>query len=340
MARWRDRSARRFYIICYIIASEGEALKRIVWHGDSLERIRSFPDDARQDVGYELERVQRNLGEPRDWKPMNLVGAGVVEIRVHARGEYRVFYVAKWKDFIHVCTHSRRRRGKPGKPDIELAAKRYREAVEEQVMAKRQQGVSDNVFEQLGFKPEEALNLRIRSEMMNALIAEIEKKGLTQAQAATLLGVSEPRISDLMRGKLHLFSIDTLVALLSASGLRVEMKVRKSGVRRAKAALQFVDSSKLAERVGFEPTLEFPLNTLSKRAPSTTRPSLRLEEKEAARSLLSGFQISSQDNTRDPPRPPAAEAGRARNPRNSAPRRLCGEIPSPCDSLPPCKAVL
>jgi len=95
-------------------------------------------------------------------------------------------------------------------------------------MARRQQGKSDNVFEQLGFKREEALNLRLRSEMMNALIAEVEKKGLTQVQAAEQLGVSQPRISDLMRGKLHLFSINTLVTLHSAAGLRVEMKVRKA----------------------------------------------------------------------------------------------------------------
>jgi predicted XRE-type DNA-binding protein len=95
-------------------------------------------------------------------------------------------------------------------------------------MAKRQQCESDNVFAQLGFKREEALNLRLRSEMMNALIVEIEKKGLTQAQAAAQLGVSQPRISDLMRGKLHLFSIDTLITLLAAAGLRVEMKLRRA----------------------------------------------------------------------------------------------------------------
>ena len=72
------------------------------------------------------------------------------------------------------------------------------------------------------------VNLRLRSDMMNALIAEIEDRGLTQAQAAKLLGVSQLRISDLMRGKLHLFSIDMLVTLLSAAGLRVEMKVRRA----------------------------------------------------------------------------------------------------------------
>jgi phage-related protein len=108
----------------------GEALKRIVWHGDSLERIRSFPDDARQDAGYELERVQRNL-EPRDWTPMKAAGAGVIEIRVHAGGEYRVFYVAKFKDAVHVLHAFVIKTQKTRRAEIELAAKRYRMALEE-----------------------------------------------------------------------------------------------------------------------------------------------------------------------------------------------------------------
>jgi predicted XRE-type DNA-binding protein len=50
---------------------------------------------------------------------------------------------------------------------------------------------------------------------------------LTQARAAKLFGVSQPRISDLMRGKINLFSIDNLVRLLAAAGLRVDLKVKK-----------------------------------------------------------------------------------------------------------------
>jgi predicted XRE-type DNA-binding protein len=73
----------------------------------------------------------------------------------------------------------------------------------------------------------EADHLQLRSAMMTRLIAEIEKQGLTQAQAAKRMGITQPRVSDLMRGKLHLFSIDTLVALLSSMGLRVDLKVRK-----------------------------------------------------------------------------------------------------------------
>ena len=63
---------------------------------------------------------------------------------------------------------------------------------------------------------------------MNALIAHIEKKKLTQTQLAKLLGVTQPRVSDLMRGKIHLFSIDTLVNLLAAAGLKVSLRVSRA----------------------------------------------------------------------------------------------------------------
>jgi predicted XRE-type DNA-binding protein len=63
--------------------------------------------------------------------------------------------------------------------------------------------------------------------MMTRLIAEIERVGLTQANAAKRMGVTQPRVSDLMRGKLHLFSIDMLVSMLWAMGLAVDLKVRK-----------------------------------------------------------------------------------------------------------------
>ena len=85
-----------------------------------------------------------------------------------------------------------------------------------------------DVFTDLGFPPPEAENLRIRSAMMRALVASIRKEELTQAQAAKRLGVTQPRISDLMRGKIHLFSIDNLVVLLAAAGLRVDLKVKRA----------------------------------------------------------------------------------------------------------------
>jgi len=84
-----------------------------------------------------------------------------------------------------------------------------------------------DVFSDLGFAPAEAENLRIRSAMMRALVAFVRKRNLTQERAALLLGVTQPRVSDLMRGKIYLFSIDNLVNLLSAAGMRVDLRVKK-----------------------------------------------------------------------------------------------------------------
>ncbi len=92
---------------------------------------------------------------------------------------------------------------------------------------KRRHQDSD-IFQDLGFDPAQSENLRIRAEVMNALISHLENRKLTQAQAAKLLGVTQPRISDLMRGKIQLFSIDTLVNFLAAVGLRVDLRVHKA----------------------------------------------------------------------------------------------------------------
>jgi len=86
-----------------------------------------------------------------------------------------------------------------------------------------------NVFEDLGFPPKEAEHLRMRSDLMIAIRKLIEKRGLSQVKAAALLGVSQPRISDLVRGKIDRFSIDTLVEMLGNAGMdvRFTMKSRR-----------------------------------------------------------------------------------------------------------------
>jgi predicted XRE-type DNA-binding protein len=71
----------------------------------------------------------------------------------------------------------------------------------------------------------EAENMRLRSVLMIALRDYIEREGLSQAEAARRMGVTQPRISDLMRGKISLFGLDSLVNMLAAVGLHVEAKV-------------------------------------------------------------------------------------------------------------------
>jgi predicted XRE-type DNA-binding protein len=85
----------------------------------------------------------------------------------------------------------------------------------------------DNAFEAVGFARREAEHLRIRADLMLEVERVIEARRLTQADAARLFHVTQPRISDLTRGKIDRFSIDTLVEMLSAVGIGVVVKVRR-----------------------------------------------------------------------------------------------------------------
>jgi len=82
-----------------------------------------------------------------------------------------------------------------------------------------------NVFDAIESDPAVAENLKIRSQLMNALSLYIEKHKLTQREAAELFGVNQPRISDLVRGKIERFTIDMLVNMLARAGKHLSVKV-------------------------------------------------------------------------------------------------------------------
>src|SRR4051812_40074856 len=105
--------------------------KPVVWWGDSDIVVRSFPKPARQEIGFELFLVQQGR-TPRDWKPMRSIGSGVIEIRVHAGGEYRVVYVSKFDSGIHVLHAFVKKTRKTGLGDLRLAKQRYRELIAEE----------------------------------------------------------------------------------------------------------------------------------------------------------------------------------------------------------------
>ena len=85
----------------------------------------------------------------------------------------------------------------------------------------------DSVWDAIEETAEEAQNMKLRSTLMMALQEHIARAKLNQAQAAKLFGVTQPRISNLMHGKIDLFALDTLVNMASAAGMRVEMRLRK-----------------------------------------------------------------------------------------------------------------
>ncbi|MCG5526287.1 helix-turn-helix domain-containing protein [Ectothiorhodospira haloalkaliphila] len=82
-----------------------------------------------------------------------------------------------------------------------------------------------SIWDAIEDTPEEAENMKLRSVLMTALKDHIARTGMTQAQAAKLLGVTQPRISDLMRGKINLFGLDALVNMVTAAGLHIEIRV-------------------------------------------------------------------------------------------------------------------
>jgi predicted XRE-type DNA-binding protein len=84
---------------------------------------------------------------------------------------------------------------------------------------------NENVFEDLGFEAEEALNLKARADLMLDLRAYIQMQGWTQAEAAEFLGETQPRISNLMQGDISRFSVDKLINLLGKVGMEVRIEV-------------------------------------------------------------------------------------------------------------------
>lgn len=86
---------------------------------------------------------------------------------------------------------------------------------------------SGNVFRDLGFSTTQAESLRIRADLMIQVKRLIEARKLTQTSAARFFGVTQPRISDLVRGKIDLFSIDTLVDMLGRAGVRVGLTIQR-----------------------------------------------------------------------------------------------------------------
>ena len=101
-------------------------MKPVELLGDSLDRLRAFPEGARHDAGFQLERVQRGL-DPDDWKPMKSIGPGVREIRVRdAAGAFRVIYIATWADAVYVLHAFQKKTQQTSKRDLMIAETRFR----------------------------------------------------------------------------------------------------------------------------------------------------------------------------------------------------------------------
>lgn len=105
--------------------------KGLVFRGCALSDLRAFPQTARREAGYQLDRVQSGEA-PSDWKPMPTVGQGVQEIRIRDEaGAFRIIYVAKFAEAVFVLHCFQKKTQKTSKADLDLAGKRYSDLVKE-----------------------------------------------------------------------------------------------------------------------------------------------------------------------------------------------------------------
>jgi phage-related protein len=101
-------------------------MKKLIWMGSSREDLRTFPRQARREMGYQLESVQVGV-DPDDWKPMSIVGSGVREIRVReSSGAFRCIYLATRPEGIYVLHCFQKKTQKTSRQDLDLAARRFK----------------------------------------------------------------------------------------------------------------------------------------------------------------------------------------------------------------------
>ena len=86
----------------------------------------------------------------------------------------------------------------------------------------------NSVWDAIEDTPGDAANMKARAELMRAIAEYIHCSKMTQTEAAKTLGVTQPRVSDLMRGKIDVFSLDTLVNMLAAAEIQLEIRLKKA----------------------------------------------------------------------------------------------------------------
>ena len=200
--------------------------------GDSRAVLRQLPDEVKSEIGFALERVQQGK-MPVNAKPLKGIAPGVQEIKSDSKsGTFRAVYMARFQRAVYVL-HVFQKKSKWGiatpKAEIDLVRRRLAQAVEWEAEEERStmkkpyaQG-SGNIYADLGMgNPQEA---QAKADLAHRIVDIIEGHKLTQVQAAKVLGVDQPKVSALMRGRLTDFSIERLLRFLLLLGHDVHIAV-------------------------------------------------------------------------------------------------------------------
>ena len=102
-------------------------MKHVIFMGNALACLKNFPQSARQDAGFQLDKVQRSE-EPDDWRPMKTIGNGAREIRINEKGgQFRIVYIVG-RDGVYVLHAFQKKTQQSRKSDIDLARKRLKDS--------------------------------------------------------------------------------------------------------------------------------------------------------------------------------------------------------------------
>lgn len=174
----------------------------------------------RRSLGFQLWQVQNGL-EPDDWKPMPTIGPGIREVRVSGTEvAYRAFYLATLPELVHVYHVFE----KEDAEDV-AAGPRDRKAVPQGAHAAEfeMNKTYASIWDAIEDTPEQAAEMQMRADAMIAIKQKVKTWNITQREAAKRLGVTQPRLNDLLQGRINNFSLDALVALSARAGLRPTM---------------------------------------------------------------------------------------------------------------------
>ena len=105
-------------------------MKPVAFIGKALDELKAFPDAARREAGFQIFNLQSGL-DPDDWKRLVGVGPGVMEIRVHENGEFRVVYVARMPEAVNVIHAFQKKSQATAKRNLETIKRRYAAMVKE-----------------------------------------------------------------------------------------------------------------------------------------------------------------------------------------------------------------
>lgn len=203
-----------------------ESLKPVRWVPTSYEELVAVPRDVQHGIGVALMVAQAGDKHPAAKPLKGFRGAGVLEIVENHDGDtYRAVYTVRFSDAIYMLHASA-----PGR-----RARLPRTQSEAMTREMKVTPADGNIFETLGFP--DAEELKAKADLVIRIIQIIEQRGLKQVEAAEIMGIDQPKVSQLVNGKLDGFSMERLYRFLNAFGMDVEIVVKPKPESREGATL-------------------------------------------------------------------------------------------------------